>query len=450
MTLSREEIIGRIRDAGVVGAGGAGFPTYAKLAAQAETFIVNIAECEPLLRVDQQIARHFSRKIIGVLDLFHECLGIKRSFLAIKKKYADAVSSLSALIRDKKHITLFFLEDCYPAGDEQDIVYNVTGKTVPEGGIPPDVGVIVDNAGTVLHVYEAVFEKKPVTSRWVTIAGDVREPKTLNLPIGTVIREALALCGGSMSLDPVILDGGPMMGVMVPENDTVKKTTSGLLVLPREHPFIRRKKESIIESILHSRTACEQCSLCTEYCSRYILGHRDLKPHLMMRRISYLNKFDLAEYTEAYLCSGCGLCTYFACPMLLAPGDIYKFLKTALVRNGIPNPYRKKPPEAAHPVYAYRRAPIEKLKLKLGLKQYDHEAGMDFHQEEIRSIRISLKQHIGERACPVVSLLQKVSRGDLVAQSPGQALGSRLHSGISGTVREITEEHILVDQAEGR
>ncbi|MDD5065578.1 MAG: SLBB domain-containing protein [bacterium] len=447
MGLSKDGLIKIIKEAGVAGAGGAGFPTHVKLDHPAEYFIVNIAECEPLLKVDQQLAFHFAEEIVRVLDLFHDVLAIKKIRIAIKKKYEAAVERFSSLIRDKKHIELFYLEDCYPAGDEQDIVYHVTGRIIPEGGLPLDAGAIVDNVGTVLNIYEALFEDKPVTHRWLTVAGEVRHPQTLNLPVGTLVRDVLRLCGGPLIKEYVLIDGGPMMGKLVSEEDTVNKTTSGLLLLPAGHPMIRRKKQTIEEQIRLSRSVCEQCFMCTESCSRYILGHQDLKPHLMMRRISYLNQYNLGEYTDAFLCSQCGLCSYYACPQLLSPKDVYKFLRDALVRNKVGNPFRGRAVAQTHPMYPYRRIPIDKLKLKLDVKRYDHKAAMNLEKNNIREVKISLKQHAGNAPRPVVKEHQQVREGELIADLAGDSSpGVRLHSSISGTVKQITEDHILIEK----
>lgn len=443
MELTKENFIQKIKSAGVVGAGGAGFPTHIKLNTNAEYFIVNIAECEPLLRVDQQIAEKYAPQIVETIQIIHTMLGAKTSFIAIKKKYHNAVKALSSYISEIPFIKIKFLENVYPAGDEQDIVYNCTGKIVPEGGIPLDVGVVVDNVGTVLNIYNALNDK-PVTDRWVTISGAVKEPQTLNLPVGTFIKDALQLCGGPAVEDYVIIDGGPMMGNIVSLNDTIKKTTTGILVFPSEHYFIKRKQESIQVSITHSRSVCEQCYFCTEYCPRHLLGHTDLKPHLMMRRINYLNDYNLESYVEAYLCCECGVCSYYACPMLLSPKDIYHFLKEQLAKNNIKNPYNKKKVTKPHSMYKYRRAPIEKLLNKIDVKRFEHPAKLKEIEPNIKHVRIDLKQHIGVPAEPVVYLNKKVKKGDIIAKIPDNKLGANIHSSITGIITEITEKYIEI------
>ena len=443
MEITKEKFIEIIKESGVVGAGGAGFPTYFKLNTKADFFIVNIAECEPLLKVDQQIAEKFANQIVQTVSIIHNFLEAKNSFIAIKKKYERAVNALSNYIKKFPFIKLKLLESVYPAGDEQDLVYNCTGRIVPETGIPIDVGVVVDNVGTILNIYNAL-RGEAVTERWLTISGAVRNPVTTKLPIGTLVKDAIEIAGGSYLSDFVIFDGGPMMGKIVSENDTIKKTTSGIIVLPKEHFFVKRKLLSIKEILTQSRSACEQCFFCTEYCPRYLLGHSDLKPHLMMRKLNYLNIYDLKSYTDAYLCSGCGICSYFACPMLLSPKDIYNFLKTNLIQNKIKNPYNKVQIKNTNPLYKFRKAPLEKLINRLGLSDFDKEAPLKEIEHKINYVKIELQQHIGAPAEPVVYINQKVEKGKLIAKVPDNKLGANIHSSISGKVVSITEKYIEI------
>ncbi|MBU1077226.1 MAG: SLBB domain-containing protein [Spirochaetes bacterium] len=449
MVLAREVFIQKVRQAGIVGAGGAGFPTYFKLKNKAEYFIVNISECEPLLQVDQQLSCSFALQIIQTLHIVQEAIKAKHVIIALKKKYEKVKTEFTKVLKDEKSsIQMFLLEDFYPSGDEHDLVYAVTGRIVPEGGLPLDVGVIVDNVGTIINIYNALFHDEPVINRWLTVAGEVEKPQTLNIPLGTPLSKVLEFCGGTTITDYSVIEGGPMMGILItdPENYTIKKTTTALLVLPSDHGLIRRKKESIEESINHSRMACEQCSLCTEYCSRYILGHRDLKPHLMMRKISYLNDHNLEHYVDAYLCSECGLCSLFSCPLLLSPADIYAFLKDALIKNNIPNPYNKKKVDISGTIdqYKYRRVPLKKLKYKIGFTEYDRPAELTISSIDVQMVRIRLKQHIGEKAFARVNKNDKVKKGDLIADVHEESLGVGIHASIDGTVAQVTDEYIEI------
>lgn len=451
MALPKEEFIKKIREAGIVGAGGSGFPTYYKLKNQADYFIVNVSECEPLLKADQQLAFFFAENIIKTIDIIQIAVESKFTYIAIKKKYENAIEQLSQMIKkNSSSIKLFLLDDFYPSGDEHDLVYNITGRIVPEGGIPLDVGVLVDNVGTIINICNIIFNNEPVTTRWVTITGEVNYPRTLNLPLGTSLKDALKLCGGVTVSDYTLLDGGPMMGLIITDEDNyfITKTMTGLIVFPSNHGLIKRKQESIEESIKHSRSVCEQCSLCTEYCSRYILGHRDLKPHLMMRKMSYLSEYNLENYVEAYLCSECGLCSYFACPMMLSPKDIFVFLKKAMQKNNIKNPYlsSKRDVSESLSMYSYRRVPLDKLKLKIDVKQYDKPAELKLEEISIEKVKIPLSQHVGMKAVSVVLENQRIKKGDLIGDVPLDSLGARIHASITGTVTEVSDDYIVIEK----
>ena len=229
-------IIEAVRKAGVVGAGGAGFPTHIKMAARAGCVICNAAECEPLLRADQQVLPHFVDEVVRGLKLVMESTGAGSGVIAIKAKHRDVVQTLTGHLPGDGKIAVVLLDDFYPAGDEHVLVHEVLGKTVPEGGIPPDAGVVVQNVQTLLNVTRAVDEEVPVTEKWVTINGAVKKPLTVNLPIGTPIREALQLAGGpppDRSAGFGLIEGGPMMGKAVADlSAPITKATGGLIVLP--------------------------------------------------------------------------------------------------------------------------------------------------------------------------------------------------------------------------
>jgi len=175
----------------VVGAGGAGFPTWKKIDARVETVIVNGAECEPLLRNDQQVLAARTGEVVRGLVLTMASTGASRGVIALKKKYTAAIAALKKEIRDQKDISLHLLESVYPAGDEFVLVYEVTGKVIPPGEIPLKVGVLVSNVETFANI-SAAERGDPVISRCLTVTGAVREPKTLTLPIGISLKAAVA------------------------------------------------------------------------------------------------------------------------------------------------------------------------------------------------------------------------------------------------------------------
>ena len=201
--------IQRVQDAGIVGAGGAGFPTHVKLNSQCDIVIINGAECEPLLRVDQQLMEFYSEEVVTGLKIAMRVTGAKKGVIGLKGKYKNAITNLEKIIRNESSITIKVVGDYYPAGDEQQLVYEVTKKVVPLMGLPLDVGAVVINVATAIHVARGV----PVTERVITVAGDVETPLTFNASVGVPFSELIQECGGPTdSENYLLLVGGPMMG----------------------------------------------------------------------------------------------------------------------------------------------------------------------------------------------------------------------------------------------
>ena len=215
-----------LKDAGVTGAGGAGFPSYAKLNTSVDTVILNCAECEPLLRVHRQLLSEYAYEIISTVSLICSVTGAKEFAIGIKEEYNLALSAAKEEIKNYKNGRISILREVYPAGDEDILTYEVTGRIVPPGGIPVDVGVIVYNVETVYNIYKAIKLKKNVTHKYVTITGEVNSPKTLRVPLGTKFSELIKACGGATVEDACLIQGGPMTGRKASLNNTVTKTTN--------------------------------------------------------------------------------------------------------------------------------------------------------------------------------------------------------------------------------
>lgn len=228
----------RVRAAGVTGAGGAGFPTHVKLQAQVDTFLVNAAECEPMLKVDQQLMALQASRLIRGVQYAMRATGAREGIIALKEKYQTAIKALTPLLTPA--IRLHMLPDVYPAGDEVLTIWLATGRRVPPAALPVSVGVVVNNVQTVLNIARAVEQQYPVTRRTLTVNGAVARPLTLTVPLGMPLREVLAIAGGVTVDNPGFINGGPMMGSLIPSLDApVTKTTGGLLVLPNNASFDR-------------------------------------------------------------------------------------------------------------------------------------------------------------------------------------------------------------------
>ncbi|MEW9123327.1 MAG: SLBB domain-containing protein [Thermotaleaceae bacterium] len=431
------------REAGVIGAGGAGFPTHIKINAKVEYILVNGAECEPLLRVDQQLLAGKTEEILKSLSLLVEATSAKKGIIALKGKYKDAVDKLKEEIKNYSNLDIFTMDNFYPAGDEQVTVYEVLNRIVPEGGIPLDVGVIVINVETLLNLYNG-YNGEPVLEKYVTITGAVKNPKTVKVPIGMCMKDVIDMAGG-ITVDAFkVIDGGPMMGKIIEDiHSPVTKTTKGLIVLPADHPLIHSKTRDIHQMLRHAKTSCMHCSLCTEVCPRNLIGHK-LHPDRLMRLGSYNSTCSVeTKATEAFLCCECGLCEH-ACVMDLQPWKLNRFLKGELGKNGIKNPNSRKP-ENAHPFREYKKFPVKKLVAKLGLSKYDVDAPLEEVSDIVLgSVNILLKQHIGMAANPLVKIGDKVQKGQLIADVPEGKLGSKIHSSIDGVVENLFTDSILI------
>ena len=199
-------MIESVRRNGIVGAGGAGFPTYAKLKSPVEILIINGAECEPLLHKDKELLKKFGARIVEGVARVREYVGAREAVLGIKEKYGEIIEELTRILPERMRIHP--LGDFYPAGDEFILVYEVTGKVIPRGGLPLHVGALVMNVETVLNI---VLDQ-PVVDKYLTVGGAVQNPATLQVPLGITVREAINACGGP-TVEPFrVLAGGVMMG----------------------------------------------------------------------------------------------------------------------------------------------------------------------------------------------------------------------------------------------
>lgn len=440
--MAAAKIIDLIKKAGVVGAGGAGFPTHVKLDAEVDTIIANGAECEPLLEVDQQLMKHKSKEFIKALEESRKVLSAEKAVIALKSKYKEAITSINKIIKDYDQIEIFEMDNFYPAGDEQQIVYEVTGRIIPEGGIPLMVNTVVINIETLLNVYRAL-NGISLTQKYLTINGEVNNPQTLKVPLGTPLKKIIELAGGAKVNDYKLIDGGPMMGKLVSRDDVVTKTTKGILVLPADHKIIIDRSVPIENDIRRSISVCCQCRACTDVCPRNLLGH-SLEPHMIMRAVAYGIDTDQDLFTQADLCCECGACDTWGCPMGLHPRSIIVEVKKQLAENGY---RREKNPEveAVHSMREFRKIPVERLVSRLGIKEYDNHLPFSEKEIKVEKIELPLQQHIGAPAESVVQSGDSVIAGDLIAKIKADSLGANLHAAIDGNIK-IRGQSIVIER----
>ncbi len=438
-------LIDQIKDAGIIGAGGAGFPTHAKLTSQAEYILMNGAECEPLLRVDQQLMAMYPDEIIKGFEMAGRQVGAKKAIIGIKGKHHDVIDLLNERISALgvgDYVEVGILPDVYPAGDEQVLVYQLTGRVVPETGIPIMVGCVVMNSETALNVYKA-SQGIPVTEKYITVAGDVPNRVTVKVPVGTPVIDVLKLSGIEDFSDKAVIGGGPMMGPILADiNGYVTKKDKGFLILDKNHPLIKRKSCTPEQARRINKATCEQCRMCTDMCPRYLLGH-DMQPHKMMRVLNYGITHDPEAYKIASLCCQCNMCELFACPAGLHPKMANLHFKGLLAEQGI----KYKPTKTEfepRKMRNYRLVPSKRLIARIGLKAFDQPAPMTDVEFNPQVIRIAMRQHVGAPASPVVSAGQQVQAGQMIAAIPEGALGAAMHTSIAGTVSEVTADYIEI------
>ena len=280
--MTPESVIDTVKTSGLRGRGGAGFPTYAKLNENAETIILNCAECEPLLRLHRQLLEKYAQEIVDTFHLIGEAVGAKEVIIGIKKAYTRTIEALNSVIGAYPEVRLGLLDEVYPAGDEVVLIYEATGRVIRPGGLPIEEGVAVFNVETVYNVYRALEEQTPVIDKLVSVVGEVEHSITVRVPVGASIKDVVAHAGEIKVKDPAYLVGGPMMGNLQDEMSVVTKTTNAVIVLDRSHTLIQRRNRNAAIDLKRAASSCCQCETCTSLCPRHALGH-PIEPHKFMR-----------------------------------------------------------------------------------------------------------------------------------------------------------------------
>ncbi len=430
----------QLRECGVVGAGGAGFPTYVKAQSQVEYLIANGAECEPLIHKDAELMKHFPGQILSGMIHMMEATGAKSGKFGIKAKNADSLEALKGKLQDSR-IEFVILGDFYPSGDEYELVYTATGRLIPPAGIPLQVGCVVNNVETLYNAHLAA-QGTPVTQKFLSVCGAVREPKSFWAPVGTPFRDLIALAGGATVDDFGVFVSGLMMGTLTfDQDDVVTKTTGGLILLPRDHYLLTRKTRSQDEMNRIGKSACDQCSYCTEFCPRYLLGY-EVMPHKVMRSLGFtLTGGDIwNQWSE--LCCACGLCTLYACPEDLYPKEACDDGKRDRRAAGLKFVQQK--PVQVHPMKEYRRVPLAQLRHRLKVEDYERETPFQDVACRPVAVKIRMKQHAGQAAAPVVEQGKKVKKGQMVGRVEDSKLGAPVHASIDGKVRTVTPDFVEI------
>lgn len=310
--LSPDDIISRVRRAGIVGMGGAAFPAYAKISSargKSELLIVNCAECEPYITADHRLLLESPERVVRGVKLLMRAVGAPHAFIAVEDNKLDAVARLREVCAGDSLVSVKILRTKYPQGDERQLIFALTGREIPAGKLPADAGCVIFNAHTCAAVWDAVADGMPLVRRTVTVSGDcVAEPKNLSVPLGTPASYLLDFCGGLVRVPSRLISGGPMMGQAQWNAEmNVKKGTSSLLYLSGE-----ACGEGVRES------ACIRCGRCVSHCPM----------HLMPVYIANSVRADDMKSAEAYgamSCVECGSCS-FGCP---AKVELVQYIRVA-------------------------------------------------------------------------------------------------------------------------
>ena len=300
MDLSVDEMKNLIKEAGLAGLGGATFPTHVKLSPPADkkidTVILNGVECEPYLTADHRLMLEKPDEILQGFKLIIKILGAERGIIGIENNKKNAIELMRKKSEKERNIDVVSLPVKYPQGAEKQLIKACLNREVPSGGLPMDIGVVVQNVGTAFAIYEAVAMRKPLTHRVVTVTGPaVKEPKNVLVPIGTLFQDVITFCGGITENAGKIIMGGPMMGLSQPHQEIpVIKGTSGILIFKEDQAHLNREDP------------CINCGRCVEVCPSYLMP-------TTLQVLVYNEKFDDAERLHIMDCIECGSCS-FICP----------------------------------------------------------------------------------------------------------------------------------------
>lgn len=436
-----DELKALAREAGIVGEGGAGFPFYAKLTEGAEVYILNCAECEPILKLHQGLLETHTREILEAMQTVVETVGAKRGVVAIKDHYVSTIEAVEFEIEDFPNLEIQLLPSVYPMGDELILVREVTGKTVQPGKLPISVGAIVNNVETVYNLYRAM-NGEALTHKYVTVAGEVAEPKTVLAPIGARLSDIVALAGGATVEDPAYLVGGPMMGKLSSGRDSVTKTTNAIILLPQNHTVVMERKMRPSIMLRRAMSACCQCHSCTDLCSRNIAGY-PIEPHMIMRILSNGGMGDVKAILGSFSCSGCGLCEAYACPQSLSPRLLINELKAKAKEMNVKPPQDAVATEGAKEE-KLRRVSAARLTSRLGLNKYDVPAPITEEEIKVKKVRIPLDRYIGAPAKATVKVGDTVTCGEVIGAYSAAALSVNVHASVDGKVTIVNDKIVEI------
>ena len=431
-----------MRDAGIVGAGGAGFPSYMKLAPGADTLLINGAECEPLLYTDYILMRDEMQRIARGAAYVMKAGGMSRTLLCVKQHNVEALGIHDGEEVFKK-VFIKQLPNVYPMGDEINMIYEATGRVVRPGALPITVGVIVYNAETVYNICRAFEDDALVTDKWCMIGGAVEAPIVFTVPVGTRVRDIFDFYGVTVPAHHVVIDGGPSMGNIIPwQTAIIKKNTKSLLILPEDIPAVVSKLTTVKTAVTHGASNCCQCTRCTDMCPRALLGY-PLEPHRMIRSATSVAEASPELVRTASLCCNCGICELAACCQGISPRAVINEYKKILAKNKIR--YTADADVTPSPDREYRMLPSSRWAAMLGVNKFDKVAVLADKMYAPACVTVCLSQHIGAPSVPVVAAGDRVTKGQMIA-SAAEGLSVPQYASIDGRVVSVEDGKIEIER----
>lgn len=428
-----------MKESGIVGAGGAGFPSYAKLADGADTLVVNGAECEPLLYTDYVLLQKEMPTVLAGIQAVIDYLKIPCALLCVKEHTAVRLK-LKDGTKLAERIILKTLPDVYPMGDEISLIYQATGRVVRPGNLPITAGVIVLNVETFYNIAVKVKRGENLTEKYLTIAGNIPNAIVVKVPIGTTVAELFEKNSITIPEGHIVLDGGPSMGKVIdPDVAVITKTTKGLLILPETCEAAMSKFLDGSKSIARAETACCQCTRCTDMCPRHLLGY-PLEPHKMVRTAKGAATVLPEMVISATLCCGCGICESLACCQGISPKAVINEYKALLAKNKLR--YVGKDDVFPAEEREWRMVPSERWASVLGVAKFDKVGKYIGRQTDYNRVEILFRQHIGAPSVPCVEDGAYVKKGDKIAEA-AEGLSLPQYASISGKVSVYNDRMII-------
>lgn len=438
--MQKQEFIDKMKTSGIIGAGGAGFPTHCKLTDGIDTVLVNAVECEPLVYTDYMLLKKYFEYIVKGAKKFLELMDGKEVVIAIKEHTAFKLNINNNYDLKFKNIKIKILPNIYPMGDEIITIYQALDRIVPPGQLPSSVGVVVINAETAYNIHNFFDNNEPVVKKWITINGNIKNNYVLSIETYTSVKKVFEALNIIIPKDHSVIDGGPMMGNIIDENTAIiNKKTKSLLILPNNIPIMEGKRVNVDRSVKLTSSACCQCTMCTDLCPRHLLGY-PIAPHKTL--LSVVNN-DVNNLLTASLCSQCGICQSIACTQGLNPNVTMNAVKQSLAKNRLS--YKSDIPTTVNINRDFRMVPSKRLKQRIGVYCYDNKDPIYINNLLIKQneFYINLNDHIGKPAIPIVTINDKVIKNQMIAKAD-TGISAAVHSPINGYVKFIDDKKIII------